>query len=74
MYDGPMTKLADRMDVAPIALTDEVTGMADYVRSPEGREAIERGLSDIRQGRIIEGEGALAIELNRRAGIRRRQT
>jgi hypothetical protein len=67
-----MTKTAEIMDVTPIALTDDVTAMADYVRSAQGREAIERGLSDIQQGRTIEGEGKLADELKRRAAIRRR--
>jgi hypothetical protein len=58
--------------MTPIALTHDLTAMADYVRSIDGREAIERGLSDIRQGRIIEGEDALAAELKQRAGVRRR--
>jgi hypothetical protein len=40
-------------------------------RSPEGRAAIERGLSDIRQGRTLEGQDAFASELKRRAAIRR---
>jgi predicted transcriptional regulator len=45
--------------------------MADYARSPEGRAAIERGLADIREGRAIEGKGALSAELKRRAEARR---
>ncbi|MGI8570303.1 MAG: hypothetical protein ACR2KT_15265 [Methylocella sp.] len=67
-----MTTTADRTDVTPIAITDDLTAVADYVRSPEGREAIERGLSDIEHGRIFEGKNALAIELKQRAAIRRR--
>lgn len=68
-----MSKVAEpQYDVAPIAFTDEFTAMADYVRSVEGHTAIARGLSDIREGRIIEGENALATELTRRAAIRRR--
>lgn len=67
-----MTKTAEKLDATPIALTDEVAAMADYVRSPDGRAAIERGLSDIRQGHVIEGKDALAVELKRRAGTRRR--
>ncbi|GEM_PF-6998202 len=71
-YTFGMTKTADKLDVTPIALTDEVAAMTDYVRSPGGRAAIERGLSDIRQGRVIEGKDALAVELKKRAATRRR--
>ena len=71
-YAFSMTKTADKLDVTPIALTDDLTAMADYVRSPDGRAAIERGLSDIRQGRVIEGKDTLAVELKQRAAIRRR--
>jgi len=60
-----------QIEIAPVALTDEFAAMADYVRSAEGREAIERGLADLREGRIFEGKGALARELQRRAAIRR---
>jgi hypothetical protein len=66
-----MAKTAEKNVATPVALTDDVAGMADYVRSPEGREAIERGLADIRQGRTLEGKNALASELKRRAAIRR---
>ncbi len=66
-----MTKEAEKLDVTPVALTDDITAMADYTRSPEGRAAIECGLADIRQGRIIEGKGALSAELKRRAEARR---
>jgi hypothetical protein len=65
-----MTKVEDKLDVAPVALTDDYAAMADYARSPEGRAAIERGLVDVRQGRIIEGPGALSAELKRRAEAR----
>ena len=61
----------DQVEVTPIALTDDLTAMADYVSSPEGRAAISRGLADIRDGRFIEGRGALAAELKRRADLRR---
>jgi hypothetical protein len=69
-----MAKLAEHIptDVMPVALTDDLAAMSDYVRSAEGRAAIERGLSDIRQGRTIEGGGALAAELKRRATERLR--
>lgn len=56
---------------SPVVLTDELTAMAAYVRSPEGRAAIERGRADIREGRTIAGKDALATELNRRAAARR---
>jgi hypothetical protein len=67
-----MTKVAEKPEPTPIAFTEDVTAMADYVRSVEGRDAIERGLSDVRQGRVIRGENALAVELSRRAALRRR--
>ncbi len=66
-----MTKVEDKLDVTPVALTDDYAAMADYTRSPEGRAAIERGLADIRHGRIIEGSAALTAELKRRAIARR---
>ena len=68
-----MAKTAERerMVVTPIALTDELAAMSNYVRSLEGRAAIERGIADIHQGRTIEGTGVLAVELTARA-IRRR--
>ena len=66
-----MSKLAEKLDVTPVAFTDEVAEMADYVRSTEGRTAIEDGLLDLQEGRTIEGEGALAAELKRRAEVRR---
>jgi len=61
------------IEIAPVALTDDFAGMADYVRSVEGRAAIARGIADLQQGRIIEGENALAEELTRRAAARRRR-
>jgi hypothetical protein len=67
-----MTKIFPTPTVAPVALTDGVAAMADYVRSAEGREAIERGLSDIKHGRVISGTNALAAELKRRAAGRRK--
>jgi hypothetical protein len=68
-----MTKVAEpNIEIASVALTDEFTAMADYVRRRDGREAIRRRLADIREGRIIEGRDALAVELNRRADLRRR--
>jgi predicted transcriptional regulator len=66
-----MTKVQEKLDVTPVALTDDLTAMTDYVRSPEGRGAIKRGLADIRHGRIIEGKDALSTELKRRAEARR---
>jgi len=66
-----MSKLAEKLDVTPVAFTDEVAEMADYVRSPEGRTAIEDGLLDLQEGRTIEGKGVLAAELKRRAEVRR---
>ncbi len=67
-----MTKVVEKPEPTPIAITEDVTAMVDYVRSVEGREAIERGLSDVRKGLVINGENALAVELSRRAAICRR--
>jgi hypothetical protein len=67
-----MTKILPTPTIAPVALTDDVAAMADYVRSAEEREAIERGLSDIKHGRVIAGADALAPELKRRAASRRK--
>jgi hypothetical protein len=67
-----MSKVTDELDVTPVAFTNDVAEMADYVRSPEGRAAIDNGLLDIQEGRTIEGKGALAAELKRRAEVRRR--
>jgi len=67
----PVTKTAEKNVATPVALTDDVAGMADYLRSPKGRAAIERGLADIRQGRTLEGQDAFASELKRRAAIGR---
>ena len=61
-----MAKVAESLDVTPIAFTDDLAEMADYVRSPEGRAAIERGLQEIEDGRMFEGTDALASELKRR--------
>lgn len=68
-----MAKAAEKhlAHVTPVALTDDLAAMSDYVRSTEGRAAIERGLADIRHGRTIEGKGALAAELKARAARRR---
>lgn len=66
-----MSAAAQKPSATPVALTDDVTAMAAYVRSPEGRAAIERGLADLREGRTIEGNDALATELKRRAAARR---
>jgi hypothetical protein len=65
-----MTKTLPIPTVTPVPLTDDVAAMADYVRSAKGREAIERGLSDIKHGRVIAG--ALSPELKRRAASRRK--
>jgi hypothetical protein len=68
---GVMTAAAKRPGATPVALTDDVTAMAAYVSSPEGRVAIKRGQADLREGRTIGGKDALATELNRRAAARR---
>jgi hypothetical protein len=62
-----MTKILPTPTVAPVALTDDVAAMADYVRSAKGLEAIERG-------RVIAGANALAPALKRRAANRRVHT
>ena len=67
-----MEKVGKKLDLRPVAITDDVAQMADYVRSPEGRAAIERGLRDIQEGRTLQGRGTLAAELRRRAEERRR--
>jgi len=66
-----MTAATKKPAATPVALTDDVTAMSAYVRSPEGKAAIERGGADLREGRIVEGRNALATELNRRAKARR---
>ena len=66
-----MENVTQNLEVTPVLITDDFTEMADYVRTTEGRLAIERGLTDIREGRVIDGRGALATELGRRAGERR---
>jgi hypothetical protein len=66
-----MTKAASIPVVTPVALTDDVTAMADYVRSEQGRAAIDRGLADIKESRVMIGKGSLSKELNRRATARR---
>ena len=71
VYSRRMSKITDKLDVTPVAFTNDVAEMADYVRSPEGRAAIENGLLDIQEGRTIESKGALAAELKRRAEVRR---
>ncbi len=55
-----------------VPMTDDVAEMADYVRSREGREAIESGLRDFQEGMTLDGRGALASELKKRARERRR--
>ena len=67
-----MVKVKEILDEIPIALTDDVAAMADYVRGTEGHAAIQRGLADLQAGRIISGKGTLAAELKRRAVQRRR--
>jgi hypothetical protein len=67
-----MHELVEKSDPAPGSRTEDMTGMADCVRSLEGRAAIERGRADIREGRLIAGENALAGEVHRRAAKRRR--
>jgi hypothetical protein len=67
-----MTKTVPTPAITPVALTDDVAAMADYVRSAKGREVIERGLSDIKHGRVIAGTDALSQELKRRAASRRK--
>src|SRR5664280_623612 len=42
-----MIKVEEKLDVTPVALTDDLTSMTDYTRSAEGRVAIERGSADI---------------------------
>ena len=71
IYFAHMTKVDDKLDVTPVALTDQLTAMAEYASSREGRAAIQRGLADIRDGRIIEGKGTLSAVLKRRAEARR---
>jgi hypothetical protein len=65
-----MSKTAVQIVDSPLATTDDMTGMADYIRSPEGRAAVERGVSDLRQGRVIRGKGSLSAEMRRRAAAR----
>ena len=72
VYSGHLGKIADKLDVTPVAFTNDVAEMADYVRGPRSRAEIEGGLRDIQEGRTIEGRGALAAELTRRAETRRR--
>lgn len=67
-----MSKVKDSIDVTPVAFTNDVAEMADYVRSAEGRSAIENGLRDIQENRTVKGKGTLAAELKRRAEMRRR--
>ena len=48
------------LDVTAIALTDDVTVVADYVHNAEGRAASDRGLFNIEQGRVFVRENTLA--------------
>jgi hypothetical protein len=61
------TKAGSVPVVTPVALTRDVTEMVDYVRSEPGRAAIDRGLRDINESRVLTGKGSLAKELDRRA-------
>jgi hypothetical protein len=67
-----MAKTTEQIEAIPVAFTSDMTAMADYVRSAAGRQAVERGLSDLQQGRVTAGASALAVELKRRAASRRR--
>ena len=58
--------------ISMLSCFDFANKAVDYVRSTKGREAIERGLSDIKHGRVIAGADALASELKRRAANRRK--
>ena len=49
VYLASMDKLINKVDLTPVALTDDVAEMADSVRSKEGRDAIETGLLDERR-------------------------
>ena len=71
-YRNPMTNVAKEPEITAVPLTEDVAAMSEYVRSPNGRAAIRKGLDDIRAGRVVEGRGALAAELSRRAEARRR--
>jgi hypothetical protein len=62
---------AEQNNPITVALTDDITSMADYVRTDAGQKAIKRGLSDIKNNRVYEGVDALAIELKQRAEVRR---
>jgi hypothetical protein len=66
-----MTKMSSPPPIEPVALSDDVTGMADYVRGSKGRSAIARGLLDVEEDRVLIGENALLRELRRRASSRR---
>jgi DNA-directed RNA polymerase subunit E'/Rpb7 len=41
--------------------------MADYARSEQGLAVLDRGISDIKEGRVLIGRGSLSAELTRRA-------
>ena len=47
-----------------IALTDDVTAMDDYVRSEQGRAALDRGLSDIADSRAQSSQTRISTTLN----------
>lgn len=51
-----MEKVDNKFNLTPVALTDDVAEMADYVRSREGRAAIEAGLLDIQEGQRSRAE------------------
>ena len=65
-----MAKTASIPGAAPVALGD-ATAMADYARSEGGLAALDRGISDIKEGRVLIGRGSLSVELTRRASTRR---
>ena len=69
-YTSNMAKVAEKMDVTPVAFTDDLAEMADYVRSPEGRAAIERGLR-YRGRPHARGQGGACFRAKRRADERR---
>ena len=66
-----MTKAVEKPPIAPFVTADEAAAMAVYARGAEGRASIARALADVREGRVITGEHALAAELTRRATARR---
>jgi hypothetical protein len=72
-YNYRMRYSAEKLDVTPALISDDFAEMTDYVRTAEGRRAIERGFSDIREGRVIDEKGSLSADLGRWAGERRKR-